>query len=354
MEDLFEKGRLPDDFVRASIPIARYFEVVGNWSQAARDEQQPLEVRYVAALRLSHLLVSLLPRHPDLARLPRFDERRRSNAALAVELAEKLASEVRLERMAQQLGLKIGPPPPQSSVLASASGAEKGSDRAAAAAVAAAAPSPALVASSDDPGPPPPSLPALPPPPPAVQKPPPVQRVSRIAASLFEMFAKSAALNTARNVETCGMLCGRRVQSGLVITHILVPQQTGTSDYCAATDEEGLLDAQLRLDLICVGWIHTHPQHKCFLSSIDLHTSVSYQALLPDALAVVLAPTDVKLPVGIFRLTQHGLKLVLQCPLRGFHPHDESQGALYGLAKDVAFDASLTPTIVDLRVNNKM
>jgi hypothetical protein len=29
-----------------------------------------------------------------------------------------------------------------------------------------------------------------------------------------------------------------------------------------------------RHDLITLGWIHTHPSQKCFLSSIDLHTQV--------------------------------------------------------------------------------
>jgi STAM-binding protein len=69
---------------------------------------------------------------------------------------------------------------------------------------------------------------------------------------------------------------------------------------------------------------------------------------LPDALAVVIAPTDSRMPVGIFRLTPSGVRLVLQCPLRGFHPHEETV-PLYGSAHDIKFDAALAPTIVDLR-----
>ena len=348
MQELFDRGVLPDDFVRASIPIARYFEVVGNFSQAARDISLPLETRYVHALRLSHLLVSLLPRHPDMQRLPRWAQRAKENAKLAVDLAEKLAAEIKLERMAQQLGFVTIAKPTVNSVPAAAadvssSSSSFSSSSASAAAAAASVSSSSSISYSASPS--------------VATKPqePAVQQFTRVAGNLFESFARCASVNTNRNVETCGMLCGTRSSSGLVITHVLVPKQTGTSDYCAATDEEGLLDAQLRLDLICVGWIHTHPQHKCFLSSIDLHTTVSYQALLPDALAVVIAPTDAKLPVGIFRLTDQGLKLVLQCPLRGFHPHDESRGALYGLAQDIRFDSTLAPSIVDLRsVNNKI
>jgi STAM-binding protein len=30
-------------------------------------------------------------------------------------------------------------------------------------------------------------------------------------------------------------------------------------------------------DLLALGWIHTHPQQTCFLSSIDVHTHMPYQ-----------------------------------------------------------------------------
>lgn len=112
---------------------------------------------------------------------------------------------------------------------------------------------------------------------------------------------------------------------------------------------QDVLDVQLRENLQCVGWIHTHPRHACFLSSVDLHTSVSYQALLPEAIAVVLAPTDAALPVGVFQLTPEGVRIVLQCPLRGFHPHDPPP-ALYGHAS-VAVDRSLAASLIDLRPN---
>eukprot|EP00952_Eustigmatos_sp_NYUAD-ZCMA_P005687 24675-Eustigmatos_ZCMA.PRE.1 len=34
--------------------------------------------------------------------------------------------------------------------------------------------------------------------------------------------------------------------------------------------------------LFVLGWIHTHPQHRCFMSSIDVHTHVGYQLMLPE------------------------------------------------------------------------
>jgi proteasome lid subunit RPN8/RPN11 len=265
MDSLYARGTLPDDFVRPQIPVGRYFDVVADFSKTARDEQLSRETRFVAALRLSHLLITLLPRHPDMQRLPRWTQRARVNAVLAVELAENL----KLELRAQRLGLIVAPPVvvalSAAVVVESGKVVEKSE-------VVAVMP---LVEQS------------------AKQQP----QCTRVASDLFEMFARAAASNTNNNIETCGILCGVRSSSGLVITHVIVPIQTGTSDYCAATDEEGLLDAQLRLDLICIGWIHTHPQHKCFLSSVDLHTSVSYQVNIcqnPILKTVVLTNNNIR------------------------------------------------------------
>ena len=43
-------------------------------------------------------------------------------------------------------------------------------------------------------------------------------------------------------------------------------------------------------NLMTLGWIHTHPSHDCFLSSVDMHTHMSYQLMLDEAVAVVVAP----------------------------------------------------------------
>lgn len=56
---------------------------------------------------------------------------------------------------------------------------------------------------------------------------------------------------------------------------------------------------------LCVasGWIHTHPRQECFLSSVDLHTHCGFQSLLPEAIAIVCAPRDRRLPNSSFNLT---------------------------------------------------
>ncbi|RWV97612.1 hypothetical protein GW17_00039589 [Ensete ventricosum] len=38
--------------------------------------------------------------------------------------------------------------------------------------------------------------------------------------------------------------------------------------------------------------LQTHPTQSCFMSSIDLHTQYAYQILLPEAIAIVMAPKD--------------------------------------------------------------
>eukprot|EP00955_Chlamydomonas_euryale_P097272 365066-Chlamydomonas_euryale.AAC.2 len=47
------------------------------------------------------------------------------------------------------------------------------------------------------------------------------------------------------------------------------------------------------------------------MSSVDVHTQCGYQTMLDEAVAIVVAPTDARRRVGIFRLTTPGgLKLV--------------------------------------------
>ena len=35
-------------------------------------------------------------------------------------------------------------------------------------------------------------------------------------------------------------------------------------------------------DLLALGWIHTHPSQKCFLSSVDVHTHCAYQIMMKE------------------------------------------------------------------------
>ena len=112
-----------------------------------------------------------------------------------------------------------------------------------------------------------------------------------IPSDLRTQFLQVASPNTSRNLETCGILCGVLRNNAFIITYLLIPPQIATSDSCSTTDEEALFDFQDKHNLLTLGWIHTHPTQTCFMSSVDLHTHVGYQIMLPEAIAIVCAPS---------------------------------------------------------------
>uniref|UniRef100_R7W3A6 MPN domain-containing protein n=1 Tax=Aegilops tauschii TaxID=37682 RepID=R7W3A6_AEGTA len=54
-----------------------------------------------------------------------------------------------------------------------------------------------------------------------------------------------------------------------------------------------IVDRLLSSLIVCFPF-QTHPTQSCFLSSIDLHNHYSYQVMLPEAIAIVMAPTDTR------------------------------------------------------------
>lgn len=111
-----------------------------------------------------------------------------------------------------------------------------------------------------------------------------------IPSTLMDKFLQLAQKNTSSNIETCGILAGKLASNQLTITHVIIPKQKGTSDSCTTMNEEELFDKQDQLNLITLGWIHTHPTQTAFLSSVDLHTHCSYQIMMTEAIAIVCAP----------------------------------------------------------------
>jgi STAM-binding protein len=103
-------------------------------------------------------------------------------------------------------------------------------------------------------------------------------------------FLSIAALNTAANRETCGLLLGKPRGAKYVVTTLLIPRQRSTSDTCAMEEEELVLQFTEERNLITLGWIHTHPTQSCFMSSLDLHTHAGFQRMLPESFAVVCSP----------------------------------------------------------------
>lgn len=169
-------------------------------------------------------------------------------------------------------------------------------------------------------------------------------RTVKIPHDTMKRFLEVARSNTSNNVETCGVLAGSLKQQQLIVTHVILPKQKGTSDSCMTMNEEEIFDIQDQLNLITLGWIHTHPSQTCFLSSVDLHTQAGYQIMMPEAIAIVCSPKHND--EGFFTLTSSGLEFISNCTETGFHPHPNDQ---FVIAQHAQLDAMLTIEIVDLR-----
>ena len=107
-------------------------------------------------------------------------------------------------------------------------------------------------------------------------------------------FLAAASKNTRANLETCGILCGSLISNAFFVSRLVIPDQVSTSDTCEVTEQGdvALFDYVDGENMTVCGWIHTHPSQTCFLSSRDLHTSVGYQVMLPESVAIVCAPSN--------------------------------------------------------------
>ncbi|VVA91455.1 unnamed protein product [Arabis nemorensis] len=122
-------------------------------------------------------------------------------------------------------------------------------------------------------------------------------RQLHVPRRLRDDFLKLAKSNTVANLETCGLLAGSKVcrQQGNVyqMTTLIIPKQKSTSTSYEMLNEEEVLKVQEDLSLISLGWIHM---------------------LLPEAVAIVVAPTDKSIPYGIFHLSDpSGLSMIRNC-----------------------------------------
>ncbi|XP_057508636.1 AMSH-like ubiquitin thioesterase 2 isoform X6 [Actinidia eriantha] len=173
-----------------------------------------------------------------------------------------------------------------------------------------------------------------------------------ISSQLMEDFLALAGDNTSKDLETCGVL-GAFLEGGtFYVTTLIIPKQESSSNSCQARNEEEIFTIQNEQSLFPVGWIHTHPSQSCFMSSIDLHTQYSYQAMLPEAVAIVMAPTDTTRSYGIFRLSDPGgMNILKECRETGYHCHSEpSDGSpVYEHCSNIYVNPNLRLEIYDLR-----
>ncbi|KAK8526463.1 hypothetical protein V6N13_017492 [Hibiscus sabdariffa] len=148
-----------------------------------------------------------------------------------------------------------------------------------------------------------------------------------ISTRLMEDFLELAKENTKKDLETCGVLGAFLERGTFFVTTLIIPKQESTSNSCQAINEEEIFSIQNERSLFPVGWIHTHPSQSCFMSSVDLHTQYSYQVMVPEAFAIVVAPTDNSRSCGIFRISDPcGMSVLKECQEKGsqFHSHQET------------------------------
>ncbi len=93
------------------------------------------------------------------------------------------------------------------------------------------------------------------------------------------------------------------------------------------------------------------------MSSVDLHTHFPFQLLMPEAIAIVCAPTQSP-NYGIFRLTDPpGLNIISKClHPSAFHRHEEAEehriySAISGPKSHAQFSDSIQLQIFDFRGN---
>ncbi|KAK4402785.1 AMSH-like ubiquitin thioesterase 2 [Sesamum angolense] len=173
-----------------------------------------------------------------------------------------------------------------------------------------------------------------------------------LSGCLMEDFLTAARENTQKNLETCGVLGAFLKDGTFYITTLIIPKQEATSDSCQAVNEEEIYAIQNEESLFPIGWIHTHPSQSCFMSSIDLHTQYTYQVMVPEAVGIVMAPTDDSRKYGIFRLSDpDGMSILRECHEMGFHTHRETSNGspIYEDSTNIIFNPNLRLEIFDLR-----
>jgi len=168
-----------------------------------------------------------------------------------------------------------------------------------------------------------------------------------VTDNLVPGFVQFAAENTKRDIETCGVLTGKYLheEDAYVITHCVIPKQKGSANTVQTLCEEELIGVQEKHGVVTLGWIHSHPSQTCFLSSVDMHCQLSYQIMMPNAVAIVYAPTD---KTETFSLTKKGIDVLSKCSCQGFHRHEGVSG-LYEKAGHVHSAKRQKCKFIDLR-----
>lgn len=172
-----------------------------------------------------------------------------------------------------------------------------------------------------------------------------------IPSRITTVFSYLSLFNNKKNIETVGYLAGKELNtSRLIITHVLLPKQQGYSDYFKVIDSNSLIDYLEENNLMTIGWIHSHPVETPYMSSSDMHYHCVFQSVLPEAIAIVYSPREMRSQV--FNLTpNHGLKTINECRKKGLHTHS-TQNPLIMDSHHTVTDLVGELTVKDFRWND--
>jgi len=95
--------------------------------------------------------------------------------------------------------------------------------------------------------------------------------------------------------EVIGFLIGYFHQRQIEVTDVIVPDQKASTTHVEVEEEVSLVNALIKsykkgTNEVAVGWWHSHPGFKCFLSAIDMETQEIWQKINKRNVALVYDP----------------------------------------------------------------
>lgn len=96
-------------------------------------------------------------------------------------------------------------------------------------------------------------------------------------------------------VEVAGLLIGREENGVVEVWDAATGDQIGSPGFVVLNEEVMTRVVEFlqeyKIPLYIIGWYHSHPSLGLFLSPIDIKTQLTYQALYPNAIALVIDPS---------------------------------------------------------------
>lgn len=189
-------------------------------------------------------------------------------------------------------------------------------------------------------------------------------RPVEMSLGLAELFERIAAENTARGLQTIGLLAGKpfhgKERTRGTITALVIPSQTSLSHSCDIRYETDVTQLLRVKDLAQLGFIQMCPNlTRLSVSPAAVKMLAPLQQSIPEAVSIIVAPQDPK-RLSAFALSDpEGLKFALECissqRLLASEEIPQGQegegGPVYHVAKHfkIRHDADITFKLYDLR-----